>query len=170
MKIKTKDFILRHPLLKDLKEYYETETDELSRKMFMSYPKNIGEARKDILKHIKDNKEKPIVSETFSIVKNNGYVGYVKIQFQNFDPKNDEGRVHIAIHPRFRGRGIATKALKAITDYGFEYYKFKRIFAQCKFINKGVAKINKKCGFKLIKTYNSEGFRKMLWVLEKKLR
>ena len=168
MKIKTKDFLLQYPTLKDLDGYYETETDSLSKKMFTSFPKNKEEAKKDLQEHIKNNKKKPIVSETFSIIIDKKYAGYVKIQFQNFDPENDEGRIHVAIHPDFRGKGIATKVIKEITDYGFKKYKFKRIFAQHKAINKGVARINEKLGFKLIKTHKTEGVKKMLWVLERK--
>lgn len=167
MKLKGKGFILRHVKLGDLKEYYKTETDKISKKMFMSFPKNIEEAKKDIQKHIKDNKKKPITSETFSIIKNRKYAGYVKIQFQNFNPKSNEGRIHVTIHPDFRGKGLATKAIKAITEYGFKKYKFERIFAQCKYTNKAVAKVNKKAGFRLEKIHTVEGIKKMWWVLEK---
>ena len=72
----------------------------------------------------------------------------------------------MAVHPDFRGEGIATKAIKAITEYGFKKKKFDRIFAQCKFINKGVAKVNRRVGFKLEKIHIVEGIKKMWWVLE----
>ena len=168
--IKTKDFVLRHVQLKDLKGYYETETDEVSKKMFMSFPKDLDEAKKDILKHIKDNKNKDYVSETFSIIVNGDYAGYVKIQFQNFDRKSEEGRIHIAIHPKFREKGLATKVIKAATDYGFEEKNFKRIFGQCKAINKPLLKILKKIGFKKLKVHEVDGVKKVLLVLERDLK
>jgi len=165
--IKTKDFILRHPMKKDLNEYYETETDSLSKKMFNSFPVNLNEAKLDLEKHIKDNRKKLIVSETFSIVVKSRYAGYVKIQSQNFDVKSCEGRIHIAIHPDFRGKGLAKKVIEVITNYGFKKKKFKKIFAQCKFINKPLMNIIEKRGFKLEKIHNSGGVKKVLWVLER---
>jgi RimJ/RimL family protein N-acetyltransferase len=165
--IKEKGFILRYPKLEDVGGYYETETDPISKKMFMSFPANMDEAKKDLQKHIKDNKKKPLVSETFTIEVGGKYAGYAKIQFQNFDSKGNEGRIHISIHPEFRGKGLATKVIGTITEYGFEKYNFKKIFAQCKFINKAVARVNEKAGFKLVKIYVVEGVKKMLWVLER---
>lgn len=165
--IKTKDFILRHVEPKDLEGYYEAETDPISKEMFMSYPKNLEEAKGDIEKHIRDNNTKPRVSETFSIIVKGKYAGYAKIQFNGFNSKGDEGRMHIAIHPAFRGIGLATKVVKAITKYGFKKYKFKRIFAQCKFINRAVARVNEKVGFKLEKIHEVDGIKKMWWVLER---
>lgn len=168
MIIKTKDFILRHKKISDLEGYYETETDELTKKMHMSFPKNLSEAKKDLQKSIKNYSEKPRLSESFTIEVNGKYAGSVTIQFQNFDVKGKEGRVHISIHPEFRSKGLATKVLKKITDYGFKKYKFKRIFAQCKLINKAIARVNEKVGFKLEKIHTVDGTKKMWWVLERK--
>lgn len=166
--IKTKDFALRHPKAKDVDGYYETETDPVSKKMFMSFPESLNEAEKDLQKHIKDNAKRPIVSETFSVIIDGAYAGYTKIQFQNFDSKSEEGRVHIAIHPRFRGKGLATKVIRTITSYGFKRYRFKRIFAQCKLKNNAVARVIEKAGFRLEKIHTIDGVQKMWWVLERK--
>lgn len=168
MTIKTRDFILRHFKLSDAKEYYESEIDALTKKMHTSFPKNFEEAKKEVSNKIKDYKKKPMVSEAFVIDIAGKYAGDVTLQYQNFDPKSNEGRVHITIHPDFRGKGLATNTLKEIMRYGFKKKKMKRIFAQCKAINKGVIRVNEKCGFKKVKTYVVDGgIKKILWVKER---
>jgi len=63
--------------------------------------------------------------------------------------------------------GLATKSLGEVIKYGLKK-KFKKIFAQCKAINKSVIKVNKKLGFKIVKTHvNGDGVKKILWVKEK---
>lgn len=168
--IKTKDFILRPLKLSDAKPYFEVMQDEETQRNFTTFPKTFAEAKEEIRQDLKEMKEKG--SEYFTIEINGEYAGNVVLQHQNFDPQSGEGRVHLWIHPKFRGRGLATKALGELVNYGLKT-KYKRIFAQCKAINKGVIKINKKLDFKKVKThivkdkYCPQGIKKILFVKEK---
>lgn len=163
--IKTKDFILRPLKLSDAKPYFEVMQDEETQRNFNSYPKSLTEVKKEIKDYLKQVKEKD--SEYFTIEVNGEYAGNVVLQHQDYDPKSDNGRVHLWIHPKYRGKGLATKALGELVKYGLKK-KYKRIFAQCKAINKGVIKINKKLGFKKVKTHTNEhGVKKILFVKER---
>ena len=163
--IKTKNFVLRPLKISDAKLYFEVMQDEETKKNMESVPDNLAEAKQEIKNYLKQVKEKG--SEYFSIEVNGKYAGNVALQPQNWDFKTDEGRVHLWIHPDYRRKGLATKALNEVLKYGFKK-KFKRIFAQCKAINKGVIAINKKLGFKRVKTFvNEQGVKKILWVKEK---
>jgi [ribosomal protein S5]-alanine N-acetyltransferase len=162
--IKTKDFILRPLKLSDAKPYFEVMQDKETQRNFTSFPKTLAEAKQEIKDFLKQVKEKG--SEYFTIEINGKYAGNVVLQPQNWDVKTNEGRVHLWIHPNYRGKGLATKALGELVNYGLKK-KYKKIFAQCKAINKGVIKINKKLGFKKVKTYvNEYDVKKILWVIE----
>lgn len=165
MKIKSKNFILRPLKLSDAKPYFEVMQDKETQRNLASFPKSLAEVKEEIKDCLKQVKEKD--SEYFTIEVDGKYAGNVVLQHQNYDPKSDEGRVHLWIHPDYRGKGLATKALRELVKYGLKK-KFKRIFAQCKAINKGMIKINKKLGFKKVKIHiNKQGVKKILFVKEK---
>ena len=165
MIIKTKDFILRPLKLSDSEAYFETMQDKETKKNMETVPETLEETKQEIRDILKQVKEKD--SKYFTIEIKGKYAGNVILQHQNWDPKSDEGRVHLWIHPDYRKKGLATNALKEVIEYGFKK-KFKKIFAQCKAINKGVIKINKKLEFKKVKTFvNEQGVKKILWVKEK---
>lgn len=139
--------------------------DEETKKNMQSVPTTLAEARKEIKDCLKQVKEKD--SEYFSIEIDGKYAGNVVLQHQNLDKSSNDGRVHLWIHPNYRGRGLAINALSEVIKYGFKK-KFKRIYAQCKAINQGVIAINKRLGFKKIKTFvNNQGVKKILWVKER---
>jgi len=165
MIIKTKAFILRPLKLTDAKPYFEVMQDKETQKNLMSFPKNLEETKQEIKEYLKQVKEKD--SEYFTIEVKGKYAGNVILQHQNWDRKSNEGRIHLWIHPKYRRKGLGTKALEAVIKHGFKK-KFIKIFAQCKAINKAVIKINKKLGFKKVKTFtNEQGDKKILWVLDK---
>lgn len=170
--IKTKDFILRPIRMSDAEEYWEVMQDKDTITNFTTVPNSLIEAQKEIKDMIKDAKEKD--SHTFTIVSGGTYAGNVVLQHQNYDKTINEGRIHVWIHPLFRGKGLATKALISIIHYGFKKKKFKKIYAQCKTINKGMIKIMQKLRFKKVQTlitkpdqWHKGGIQKILWVLEK---
>lgn len=160
--IKTKDFVLRPIRMFDAKAYWEIMQDKETKKGFMSVPKNFQEAKKEVKELVSKNKRK--VSEVFAIVVNKEYAGSVVLEYQNWNRKSDEGRMHIWLHPKFRGRGIATKAIKTVLTYGFKKKEFEKIYAQCKASNKAVMKVMEKCGFKKVKIHKVERIKKNLWV------
>jgi ribosomal-protein-alanine N-acetyltransferase len=147
--IKTKEFILRHIRMSDSKPYFESMQDKKTKKYFMKVPKNIKEARKEVKKLIKESNKKNPVMETFVLEIGGEYAGFIKIDYENYNPKEHRGRIHYATHPKFRGKGLTSKAVKLITDYGFKKFKFKRIIGRCRISNKASARVLEKAGYKL---------------------
>jgi RimJ/RimL family protein N-acetyltransferase len=162
--INGRGFILRHIKMSDAKSYWETMQDKEIIKELMSVPHSFGEAKKEIKDDINEMREKG--SKYFTIVVNRKYAGNVVLQYQNWDKASKDGRIHIWLHPNFRGKGLATKVIHKIIGYGFKK-GFKKIYAQCKASNKAVIKTIKKLGFKKVKTHMIEGIKKILWVKEK---
>lgn len=164
--IKTKELILRPLRLSDARGYWEVMRDSETQKGFTSFPKSFVEAKKEVKDMLKEIKEKD--SRIFTIIVNKKYAGNVVLQYQNWDKLANEGRVHVWIHPNFRGLGLATKAIKEAMKFGFQKKKFKKIFVQCKASNKAVINVIKKCGFKKLKVHKTDGgIKKILWVKER---
>ncbi len=145
--IKTKEFILRPLKISDAQKYYEITQDKLSQLGFSHPPKNIAEAKKDIQDYINQGKKK--IGEPFAIEIGGEYAGSVILQFQNFNPQDHRGRIHIWLHPKFRGRGIMTKAVNLVVKYAFKKYKWVKIIAQTRSYNKASQGVLKRTGFKL---------------------
>ena len=161
--ITTEDFTLRPISMSDIQGYWECMQDEETKKGFMSVPKDIGEAEEEIKEHIEKTEQG--ITEVMTIEVEGQYGGNVKLDWQNWDPEGDEGRIHLWLHPRFRKKGLATKALKEITRYGFEEKKMHAIYAQCKKSNISVCKVNEKAGFKAVEDRIIEGIEKIWWVM-----
>lgn len=146
--IKTKDFILRPIKVDDAKMYLESHLNKEAKKGFMSTPKNLVEAKKEIKERLED--EKKGTQETLAIEVDGEYAGFVNIHGLT---KNDRYK-HAAIigyctHPKYRGKGITTKAVKLVTDYAFKKYHLKRISGMCRTFNKASARVLEKAGYKL---------------------
>lgn len=158
-------FKLRPLSIKDLDGFFEIMQDADTMKNLNSVPETIEDAKEELNEML--NKVRNRISEIFTIEINGEYAGNVTLEHQNYDPANDEGRLHILIHPKFRGRGLATNVLKTVMEYGFKKRKYKRIYAQCKASNIPVVKVNEKLGMKVIKEHvNESGVKKILWVKE----
>jgi len=136
--------------MSDTKMYFETMQDKATQMGFMTTPKTLTEARKEIKKRISHYKKKKITAEDFAIEINGEFAGYVGIHSLDENPltqKGSTGVIGYCLHPKFRGKGIMTKAVKLITDYSFKKYKIKRISGRCRSFNKVSAKILEKAGY-----------------------
>lgn len=151
MKIVSKNpkFILRHIQTSDANKYFEAMQDELAKKGFAVVPKTLKKAKNDLEEKIKKFKRKKVTGETFVIEVNGEYAGYVEIDYEDWNHKEHRGRIHYCTHPKFRGKGLTTKAVKLVTQYGFKRYKLKRIIGICRIYNKASARILEKAGYKL---------------------
>lgn len=151
MKLQSKNqkFILRPIKLSDLKGYWESMQDKKSRKGFMTTPKTINEAKKEIKEMINEARKKPVTGECFAIIVNGEYAGYVRISHLNRKYHKHKGEIGYCSHPKFRGKGLATKAVKILTNYAFKKHKLKRIEGICRTFNKSSTRVLEKAGFKL---------------------
>ena len=163
--LKGKGFILRPIKLKDSQGYWEVMQDKETIKGFMNFPHSFEESKREVLGHI--NKSKTKLTEVFTIEVNGKYAGNVKLDCQNWNLNSGEGRIHLWLHPKFRGNGLATKALRLLVKYSFEKRKFNVIYAQCKKSNKAMCKVNKKVGFKKVEDRMVNGIKKVWWEIKK---
>ena len=162
MIIKTKNFSLRPIRMSDSRAYFECMMDEETRKNLTSFPETLQQAEKEIKGMQEEARDKD--SKIFTIVVDKHYAGNVLLQHQNWDKKSDEGRMHIWIHPAYRGRGLATQVTREVEDYAF-HHGFNRVYIQCKAINAGVMHICEKLGYRRVKSFkNDKGVEKVLWV------
>jgi ribosomal-protein-alanine N-acetyltransferase len=153
--------ITLRPFSKEDKQgYAEVNNDPLTREMFTSVPANEVELNEEIEEKIA--KAKSGVSKTLTILVNGEYAGGVVLEFENWNPKNDVGRIHVWVHPKFRNIGLATKALDWVVGYGFAI-GFRRIYLQHKEINRALAKISNTLGFVLEKEVVDRGIKKLKW-------
>lgn len=149
MIIKTKEFTLRPIRISDSKAYFESMQDKQSKLGFMSTPKTLAEAKKEITHRLKEMKKKPISGIYLAIEVDSQYAGDVSLKCLNQKFLLHYGNVSYCIHPKFRGRGLASKALKLLSNYGFKHLKLRRIEGTCRTFNKASVRTLKKSGFKL---------------------
>jgi RimJ/RimL family protein N-acetyltransferase len=137
-----KGFVLRSITLNDAQAYLECQQDKESKINFTICPKNLNESKKEIKNGIK----KGIV---FAIVVNGEFAGFIHLELNNKPRYKHSAIIGYGIHKDFRGRGLATKAVKLLTDYGFKKLKLKRISGYCRTFNKASARVLEKCGYQL---------------------
>jgi len=148
--IKTKDFILRPMRMSDAKDYFEFQSDPWAKKMFMSNPKTINDAKKEMKEQINGMRKKPIPSyESFVIEKNGQILGFIWIDKMDDKFNRHKASIGYFINSKFRGKGIGGKAIKRVTDYAFKKYKLKRMATCTRDFNIGSRKALEKAGYKL---------------------
>lgn len=138
--IKAREFILRPIRLTDAQSYFECHQDESAKENFSSVPTNLEEAKKELQENKKHNKK-------FAIIVKEKFVGFINLELTNHPGYKHSAIVGYGIHKDFRGRGLATKALKKITEYGFKKLKLKRISGMCRTFNKASARVFEKSGY-----------------------
>lgn len=148
MKIKSKGFALRPIRRSDAKAYLECHKDKAARRGFITTPKNLNEAKKEVREKISASKKKKPLGETFAIEINGEFAGYVELNRLNIKHHEHQGNIGYCLHKKYRQRGITTKAVKLITAYAFKKYKLKRIDAWCRTFNKASAALLRKAGYK----------------------
>jgi len=145
--IKSNDFILRHARLSDAPALFEIEQDKETQKNMMSHAKNVEEVRDSLKKSINEYKKKKPSSEKFIIEVKGNVAGEISISNLNNPHEEHKAKISYSLHPKYRGRGITTKAVKLITNHAFKEYNLKRIEARCRTFNKASAKILEKSGY-----------------------
>ncbi len=145
IQLRSGKILLRHPKKSDLEEYHRQINDSVIAQGMIfhpdPYPK--AHARKQLFKHIKNNDKGE--EEVFLIEYQGKLAG--EISLCCIVPKL-HAKVSYWIGKEFRGKGIATKALKLITKYGFAYYGLRRVDAYVRTYNKGSIRVLEKAGFK----------------------
>lgn len=146
----------------DASSYLECHRDNEAKRNFMSVPKNIAEARREIKNH------KGVM---FAVIFNNQFAGFVHLELNDKPRYKHSAIIGFGINQKFRGHGIATKAVKMAVCYGFNKLKLKRISGMCRTFNKASARVMEKAGFKLEGILRKNKFKDgrylddMLWAI-----
>ncbi|MGM5481019.1 MAG: GNAT family N-acetyltransferase [Nanobdellota archaeon] len=146
---KTKEFILRHVKLSDAQILFEIEIDEENIKNMMSYDNKIESIIEGIKKQQAQYRRKKPSKEKIILETPEGVAGFVSIHELNKPYIEHKAKISYALHPKFRGKGLTTKAVKLITKYAFKKYNLKRIEACCRTFNKASARVLEKVGYEL---------------------
>ncbi len=148
LKSKNPKFILRHVKMSDLQGYFECFQGKNIKEFLLKIPKNISEAEKELKERIADLKKKKPFGETFAIEVDGEFAGYVDLHHLNIEHHEHKGEIGYCVHPNFRGKGLASKSVKLLTNYAFKKYKLKRISAMGRVKNKASARVLEKAGYK----------------------
>jgi len=81
----------------------------------------------------------------FAILVDNKFVGTICLE--KIDKINKKASIGYWVSKAYRGRGIATEAVKLIVDFGFNKLKLKRIYAEVKKGNIQSSRVLEKVGF-----------------------
>ena len=153
--LKSKDIVLRPAKLSDAKAIYELQQDKDTKKNFMSVPKSVLEVKKDIQEQGKDKKKFGI---WFVIEFKGELVGEITVHQE--DPRNKtKAKISYWVAKSFRGKGIATIAVKLITNYAFKKWKLVRIRGNVRTFNKASSRVLEKAGYKYEGTLRKNNFK-----------
>ncbi len=139
LKSQNPKFILRPAKKSDLQCWFKNYQDKDTARNFMSMPKNLKEAGKELFHKSKN-------SENFVIDIDGEAVGSIGI---HDIIKGHKAIISYWIAKKCRGKGITTKAVKIVTEYFFKKHKLKRISGNVRTFNKPSARVLEKSGYKL---------------------
>ncbi len=140
------DFILREQTLEDAEAFLEYYCDpEVSKYIVSFIPKTVEEARSEIRYWINVFSYNDGLYFAIARKSDNRMIGSVGVSGVNRNHNRIEASYDLA--KEYWGRGIMTKALKAVLKYAFEELKFNRIEAHAMPENISSQKVLEKCGF-----------------------
>jgi RimJ/RimL family protein N-acetyltransferase len=140
---------LRKPKISDLKQFYIVFNNKEVAKQLSSYsyPSTIAESKKKLQEIINQNKKRDYYE--FAIIINKSFVGLVGLG----KPSKDKKTFVLAyvVGRKYWNKGIATKAVEKITQFGFNKLKINKIVADNNEDNPASARVLEKNGFSFIK-------------------
>ncbi len=135
--------------MSDFKGYFDCQKDEEARKNFMTTPKNLTEAKKEVKEIVSEYKKKKPSNEHFAIEINGEFAGYAELHDLNRKYHEHKGAIGYCLNKNFRKKGIGTEAVKLVTNYAFRKYKLKRLAGWCRAFNRASSRVLEKAGYKL---------------------
>ncbi|MFH0969175.1 MAG: GNAT family N-acetyltransferase [Patescibacteria group bacterium] len=144
--IKTKKFILRPFKMSDAKGVVKAINNRTIARntLTIPYPYKLKDAKEWLKKSLPQNKRKIIVNFCVEIDgKVAGSIGLHKII------KEHKAELGYWLAEKYWGKGLMTKIVKQMTEFGFNKLKLKRIFAFTHPFNKASMRVLGNNGFKL---------------------
>jgi RimJ/RimL family protein N-acetyltransferase len=141
------ELCLRPFVLDDLQAYIDCQLTEEAKIGFTSFPVN-DEHEKNTLKDIilQYSKEKPS-DITLAILYKEQFVGFVGLEELNTNTYEHKGMICYCVHSQFKNKNIATRAVKAMTSFGFDDLKLIRIWGLCQAQNEASKRVLEKAGY-----------------------
>ncbi|MFH1455761.1 MAG: GNAT family protein [archaeon] len=145
--LKQGKMVLRHLKLSDASDYYSCH-DKEAKKNFWSVPKTFKDAKAEVKEKITHYSVPRLERqrETFAIIYDGEFAGFISLHDIRYKHKAVTGSL---VHPRFRSKGIGTKAHKIILKYAFSVYRLKRVVGHVRVFNKASARMLEKSGYRL---------------------
>lgn len=144
-------FVLREHRLSDADNLFKYQQDSEIQKNFITVPKDLFEAKKEIFE-----KSKRVDTLSYVIDIDGRAVG--EIGFHHIKPKHF-ANISFWLAKDYRGKGITTKAVKIVTDIGFKKYKVVRIQCNIRPFNKATIRVLKKNKYKHEGTLRKSKFK-----------
>ncbi|MFH1916681.1 MAG: GNAT family protein, partial [Nanoarchaeota archaeon] len=146
---KTKGILLRPMRMSDVDDYCACRLEQSAQSGFLGIIKTQEEAKKNLQRMLKDAHKKKPGRELFAIIVENKYVGFVDLHDLHQKYFEHKATIGYCVHTSYRGQGIATAAVRAVTQYAFKKYRLRRIEGWCRTYNKASARVLEKAGYKL---------------------
>lgn len=145
--IKSKYFILRPFRKEDAVSFAENTNNKVIsyNTAHNPYPYTLEDAKKWIRKILKENRKKKPTRIEFAIETDGKTVGRIGLG----EIETHKAVIGYWLGKRYWGKGIMTKAIKLVTNFGFEKLKLRRIYAHVFPFNKASMRILEKNGYKL---------------------
>jgi|SRR3989344_346790 len=155
MKIITNRLILRKPELKDAKDLAKSGNDK---KMpyftwYIPYPFTVQKAKK-IIKDFWADLKKDTIGFVIILKEENKVIGVIDIY--KISKKHRKARIGYWIGKDYRGKGLASEAVRAVIKFSFKNLKLNKISAETLIDNKSSNILLKKVGFREVGVMKKE--------------
>lgn len=147
---------LRPVKLSDAAGYYACHQDKEAKAAFRSTPDSIEAAKKELQENLKQARKG--LNQMFAIEVDGEFAGYVNLRFNDHPTYKHSVIIGYGIHKEFRGKGIASAAVKKVTALAFKKQGIKRVYGYTRSYNKASARVLEKAGYKLEGTLKKNKF------------
>lgn len=162
--IETERLILRNFELTDLDAVMSYYNEPDVQRYLDWKVRDKGECRQALdIMHTQVSLQRPGDTLSRAIVRkdNNVLIGQVSLRWA--DATAGQGELRFAMHPKFRGRGYATEAVKAMLDLAFDHFHIHRVFARLDARNNRSVKLMHRIGMRLEAHYREHALFQGEW-------
>ena len=146
--ISTKRLLLRPFALTDLGSAHAYAGDAENSKYMLFLPNETIADTEKFLRYAAKEWEKDLPrAYEFAIVLEGRHIGAVSVEI---DEKGQEGEMGWVLHSGYQGKGYATEAAKALSDFAINELKVTKLVAHCDFRNTASKKVMENIGMALI--------------------
>ncbi len=152
---------LRKPKISDFKEFKNVFNDKEVAKQLVGfpYPMNLEKAKTKLQETIDLNKGGDYYE--FAIIVDGTFTGMIVLEKPSKDKKTFT--LGYVLGRKYWNKGITTKAIRKILNFGFNKLRLKKIIADNDEDNPASGRVLEKNGFKFIKKAKKRGVNVLFW-------